>query len=168
MTQLETDLLWLKQAYEVAKDSPDPRTQNGAILISKEGFLIGYGHNRFAKGNGKNVLHTDERWNTKLKYDFIVHAERSAIYDAAFCQMNIPGSTLYCPWSACAACALAIIECGVTRVVGHKTPLHDGRPDWEASIKLALEMFQETGVVFEEVEGRFGVKIRFNGQETEF
>jgi dCMP deaminase len=161
---MNDDLRWLHRAYDVAKTSPDPRTQNGAVLVNPDNWEIGSGPNRFALG----VQHTHERWHTDLKYDFILHAERSAIYAAVRGLSCIPGSTLYCPWAACDACALTIIECGIKRVVGHKSVHHVGRPDWEASIGRAMEMFKEAGVTFEELEHHFGIKLRFGGQEVEF
>jgi dCMP deaminase len=47
------------------------------------------------------------------------HAERDAIYKAAFVGMQTEGATLYVPWFACADCARAIIAAGITRVVGN-------------------------------------------------
>ena len=150
----------MQVAYDFAsKQSTDPSTQNGAVLITKHNNRI-CGANHFALG----VKESEERWTRPLKYNFVEHAERNVIYAAARQGLATDGATMYCPWFACADCARAIIQAGIVEVVGHDTPIHATHPNWRDSIKLALEMFDESGVKYRHITGDMGgIPIRFNG-----
>ena len=175
-----TDKEYLKQAYAFAAEhSPDPSTQNGAILVDAtvaviaslddcdielDGPAVAYGANRFPRG----VEATKERLERPLKYSFICHAERDVIYDAAKHGVATEGLTMYCPWYACTDCARAIIQSGITEVIGHRTIL-DKTPDrWKETIDIALGMLDDAGVKNSFVGGEEGeldaVGVRFNGE----
>lgn len=178
-------LAYLKKAYEYAAEhSTDPSTQNGAIIVGKVGVLggprnvpdnyyvqteidvidiVGIGANHFPNG----VKETPERWERPAKYSWVEHAERNAIFDAVRKGNSTKGAVMYCPWFACADCGRAIIQAGIKEVIGHDSPLHKTQPNWSKSIEVADTMFREAGVKFSRIEGTFGVKIRFNGQEVE-
>lgn len=154
------DRLLLCEAYEVARGSPDPSTQNGAVLATAAGFKV-YGLNSFPLG----VSRDPERLERPLKYQYVEHAERSALYNAARCGATTYGATMYCPWYACTDCARGIIAAGVRRIVGHLLPEHQEHPRWHDSIKLALEMLAEAGVYYEWVEGKLGCSpIKMDGK----
>ena len=169
MTKVEmtaTDKEFLKQAYAFAAEhSPDPSTQNGAILVHQhDGRVIARGANRFPRG----VKVTKERLERPLKYSFICHAERDAIYDAARWGEATYGRIMYCPWYACTDCARAIIQAGIAEVIGHKTIL-DKTPDrWKETIDIALGMLDDAGVKNSFVGGEEGelgaVGVLFNGE----
>lgn len=151
----------LKIAYRLAhQESTDPSTQNAAILM-QAGIIIGKGVNRFSDG----VQETEDRWERPKKYLFVEHAERNAIYDAARNGYKVEGSTLYCPWFACADCARAIIQTGVKEVVGHDLQLHKDAAHWNESIQFAFQMFDEAGVKYRFIQCTLDETIRFNGQE---
>lgn len=156
-----TDLDYLHLAYKAAERSPDPSTQNGAVLVNSDGFLIASACNEFPH----DVLVTEERLVKPLKYQYIEHAERNAIYEAAYYGKKTQGATMYCPWFACMECARAIIQAGITEVVGHAFHLHTKRPDWQPAIERADEMLRDAGVRFRRVPGEVGgVRIRFDGE----
>lgn len=154
---------WLKLAYELAaKLSTDPRTQNAAIIVQSDGSSIGSA-NRFPDGVKENT----ERWTAPLKYKFVEHAERNAIYRAALSGFKTAGATMYAPWFACAECARAIIQAGIVEVIGHDYPPHKDQVSWKESIEIADVQLMEAGIKFTRIPGHFGVKIRFNGQVVE-
>ena len=162
--QEEHDRYYLSVAYNLAiRNSIDPSTQNGAVLVSYDmdmaGWIIGSGVNEFPRG----VKNTPERWERPLKYSVIEHAERNAIYNAAQHGHHIKGSTLFCPWIACSDCSRAIIQCGIKEVVGHKTAADQDSPQWKQSIAIAMTMLEEAGVNVRYFDGVIGVKMRFNG-----
>lgn len=168
MERLQTDSIareidYLRIAYYLAsKESPDLSTQNAALLVDPEsGQILAYGVNTFPRG----VNLTHERLSRKPdKYLFTEHAERNAIYDAAKRGIKTAGLTMYCPWSACADCGRAIIQSGVALLVIHKIPEHD-RPDWQASIKVAFDMFDEAHVPYRFITDKIGgVEIRFGAR----
>lgn len=150
---------YLLMAYTMAKKSPDLSTQNGAVIITPSGVAGGY--NKFPT----RVSVTKDRLQRPLKYSYMEHAERSAIYKAATLQLPVLGSTMYSPWFACADCGRAIIEVGIRKVVGHKKMLDETPDRWKESIDIALDMFKEAGVETEWFEGDLGgPKILFNGK----
>lgn len=134
---------WMRDAYLVAQASPDPSTQNGAILFNSDGGWIGFDCNHFPTG----VEYNDERWERPLKYEVIEHAERNAIFHAARVGAETYGSTMVVPWAACADCARAIIQAGVKRVVRHKQSTERGQGrNWDGTISIADIMLREAGV----------------------
>ena len=150
----------MRLAYRIAaEESTDPSTQNAAVIVSN-GLVVCAAANEFPAG----VAESPDRWERPLKYSYVEHAERRAIFGAAKYGWRCMGTTMYVPWFACAECARGIIEAGVTEVVGHNCPLHDSRPDWLDSVKLGRAMLLEAGVNLRFISGEYGVVIRFNGK----
>lgn len=143
----------LVMAYQAATKSPDPSSQNGAVLYvrNRDGIhdLI-TACNTFPDG----VAILPERLsNRDLKLSFIEHAERNLVYKAAKLGVSLSGETMYVPWFACDNCGRAIICSGIKKVIGHKK-IMDATPDrWRASIDMALIMLREAGVEIELYEG---------------
>jgi dCMP deaminase len=76
----ERDIKHLRMAFENARDlGTDPSTQNGAVIVDSDDWILGEGANFFPKG----VKETEAHWEMPLKYAFVEHAERNAIYAAA-------------------------------------------------------------------------------------
>lgn len=130
----------LVEAYYWATLSPDPSTQNGAVLYSRAGYLIGTGYNTFPFG----IRHTEERLlNRDKKLMYIEHAERNCLFSAVRNQSKIESSTLFCPWIACHDCCRAIVQMGVARIVGDAR-LSAGK--WMDSIEVGMDILGEAGV----------------------
>jgi dCMP deaminase len=156
----------MAEAYVYAKEhATDPSTQNGALIIDPwTQQVLAQGANHFPRG----VQENDFRWERPQKYQFVEHAERNSIYDAAAKGIKTDGRWMICPWYACTDCARAIIQAKIKKVIGHQTTLDWTPEHWKDSIEVALNMLDEAGVeytfwtgkVFEEDE----VKIRFNGE----
>jgi dCMP deaminase len=126
---------FLRQAIHLAATSPDPRTQNGAILVNRHGRIIGSGVNEPLPGMSK-----PGRWEYPAKGFYVEHAERRAIFEAVRMGCVIEWGTLYCPWFACADCARAIVGTGVSRVVGLAASAHGRwRDTCEAGDNILLE-----------------------------
>lgn len=150
----------LIEAYRVATRSPDPSTQNGAILLRDDKILCS-SSNSFPVG----VENKPERLERPDKYAFVEHAERGVIYVAARRGIETKGTTMIVPWFACSDCARAIICAGVSHVVGHQNMM-DATPDhWKESIAVAFQMLDESGVTYELISAKLGApQIRFNGE----
>lgn len=161
----EIDCMMLLKAYCHANEtSPDPSTKNGAVLLNVHKHVLTFGVNRFPKG----VAETEKRLLDKeTKYRLVVHAESSAIFNAARHGKMTNGSTLYCPFYACSECAKAIIQSGVKRVVGHATimALASEHTTWVQSIIDSWEVLHESGVECVLYDGIIGVTTRFNGKD---
>lgn len=166
----ELKKLWLLEAYRMALHSPDPSTQNGAIIVSESWVLskeldldlmLGRACNTFPKG----VENKPERLERPLKYAMVEHAERGAIYDAALNGHCTKGATMFVPWFACQDCSRAIICSGIKNVIGHKLMMDKTPPHWKESIETAFIMFKEAGIQFELIDGTLnGPEILFNGE----
>lgn len=151
---------WLRLAYKVASESPDPSTQNGAVIPAHNNVVL-QACNRFPR----KVTVSGERLERPLKYSYIEHAERNVIYEAARYGVALEGLTMYVPWYACSDCARAIIQAGIRKVVGHKQMM-DGTPEhWKESIAAAFVMFKEAGVETELLDVELGGPTTlFNGK----
>jgi len=163
MDQKELDLIYMQEAYRIGSScSTDPSTQNGAIIVNpliKEAISIGA--NRFP---GK-IINKPERWERPIKYSYVEHAERSAIYHAARTGRPTANCTMYCYWAACADCARAIILSGISRLVTHKIIMDISHERWKDTIELAFGMLKEAGVQLDQVEEPIEeYQIRFNGE----
>lgn len=122
----------LTDAYEVARNSPDNSSQNGAILTNLVGDILCVDCNRFPNGTEP----TKENLEKPLKYSLIEHAERNVIYKAARLGIPTDGKILVCPWFACADCARAIVCAGISLVIGHKPRMNNTPESWKNSVKI--------------------------------
>lgn len=173
MSKLEDDLRFLKEAYAYASDySTDPHTQTGVVIVKRKRILA-MGANHAPEG----VVMTAERNERPLKYNFIEHAERNAIYSAAKKGVKLEGSVLYSPWCPCAECARAIIQAGISEVVTHKEmdelstkhmKIMGNERFWDHSQYYAAQMFEEAGLIYRSAGGKIGgVSVLFRGQVFE-
>lgn len=156
------DWRWLLAiAYQEAKLSPDPSTQNGALLIDQDGAIVSRAVNRFPNG----VKTTPERWERPLKYKVIEHAERNVLFNLARTGIRTEGLVMVCPWAACADCARAIIQCGIKKLVTHQQA-HDKSPEfWRKEIEIAFVMLREAEVEVVMYDGLMGVEgVLHSGQ----
>ena len=159
---MTTPQQYLLRAYREATKSPDPSTQNGAIVVTVSGREPTVADcNRFPD----RVEVPPDRLKRPLKYQFIEHAERNVIYKCAKLGISTHGATMYVPWFACSDCARAIIQVGISHVVGHQR-MADQTPDhWKESIAHAMTMLEEARVKITMIPDFLdGPKILFNGQ----
>lgn len=173
----------LDEAYRYAQASPDPSTQNGAVLLADDLSVSCVGYTQPTENHYVGV---DTLNNREEKYKHLVHAERSCIYNAVRNKVNLEGQILVCPWYACPDCAWAIIECGVGFVWGHYDMGTAGQKDkssdriqWSDGIQKSYEMFRSAGVGFGHYIGnldwnyradqtqyrKLGGSIRVSGEE---
>lgn len=167
------DILFITLA--AARRSPDPSTQNGAILVS-EHYEDDYGLtlmgqplypyfntlecNRFPNG----VEATPTRWERSLKYMMVSHAEANALSAAARYGIPTNGLTLVCPWLACDRCAVQIINSGISHCVTLPRVADTTNTRWDDSISVADKMLEEAGIKLTFVDTTLGVQIRRNGE----
>lgn len=141
----------LGQCYREATESPDPSTQLGAVVVSQSGLLQSatLSHNGFTHG----WTPTDADFDRPRKYSLIEHAERRAIYGAARFGIPLLGATLYCTWAACADCARAIVESGMSRLVRHFPPSDEATDRWLESVALGDEILKAGGIEIVDIHG---------------
>lgn len=142
----------IRECYGEAALSPDPSTQIGAIILSRSNYPW-YGtisHNRPVCGWEM----TEADWETKSrKYLVVEHAERNAIYKAARAGLPLAFSTMVASWAACADCARAIVEVGITTLIRHVPPSDDASDRWMSSVEIGDKILVAGGVEIINVEG---------------
>lgn len=144
--------LCLREAYTLASRSPDTSTQNGAILYDEKGNFLAAGCNKFTKGMAVNHLILER----PIKYTYIEHAERQAIYNFVR-KSEKPGSaihTMVATWASCCDCARAIVQCGVKVLIRHVHDDKNGR--WVDSIKAGDAIMKAGGIEIINFEGIIG------------
>lgn len=131
------DKRWLDMAALVSSWSEDASTKVGAVIVDlKRKNLLEIGWNGIPRG----IKLTKEMQERPEKYNWFEHAERNAIYNAAYKGNSIKGSTLYCTLYPCPECARAIIQSGITEVVVKNN--EDWKPYWVKS----AEMLTDAGI----------------------
>jgi deoxycytidylate deaminase len=140
----------MTQAYLVATNSPDPQSQNGAILLDESLFVQGIGWNDFPKGVNEKYWTSSQ----EDKYYRVVHAETAALLNAARSGKATEGGVLVCPWSACAACAKHIAYLGIETLVRHTSPdrTEYSSTFWHNEGLIGDSILEEAGVRIVEIK----------------
>ena len=151
------------QSYELATNSKDPSTQNGAVLLDGTGWEVGVGWNHFPSGV------SDDHWTgpKEAKYARVVHAEVAAIIDAARRNGEAIGGVLVCGWAACSNCAKHIADTGIKELIRHTFVNSGGDVDshWYNDVLLGDEIMHEAGVDIIEVDlVPYDIELRRNGK----
>lgn len=144
--------------------STDPSTQNAAIIATRNGDMLCVDANRFPDG----VKEIPERWQRPLKYEYVEHAERNAIYKAAKLGFTTTGMIMYCPWFACSSCARAIVQAGIVEAVGLINTDAVTNARWQSSCEIGLTILKEGGVKVRYLSDRFGLEVLRDGKLVEF
>ena len=140
------DEYYIKMAEHIATKSKDPSTQVGCVIVGPDHEVRSTGFNGFPRGVVEN---TPTRWERPEKYEWVEHAERNAVYNAARVGVPLKGCTAYLNWEPhpCVNCAKAFIQAGIIEVVGPNIPFpsHSGT-DWKFDISCI--MMDEAGVEY--------------------
>jgi len=128
----------LIQAYAFASNSPDPSTQNAALIVDDDGNVEAWACNTFTRG----MVVTDEMLVRPLKYTYIEHAERGAVFHAARLGTKCLGKTMVCPWASCAECARSIVQAGIKTLVRHQDASDRSPERWVESIALSDKILE--------------------------
>lgn len=117
-------------------------------LFTKEYLKV---HPHFSEGE---VRLLDDRWSRPEKYEFIEHAERNAVYNAARIGTPLRGCVAYLNWepTPCIECAKAFIQAGIVKVVGPDIPF-SSTSDHDWKFEISCIMLEEAGVECVSVSG---------------
>jgi len=118
----------------------DDNDRGVACLIVKDNNIISHGINVLSNG----VKIREERVTKPMKYRWVSHAERNAIYNAARLGIKTDGAKLYCTYFPCADCARGIIQAGISEIYTNKPDFNHHK--WGESWVDAIVMFRESGV----------------------
>ena len=155
MEKIESVIHWDKYfinlCYEIAKKSKDPSTKVGSLIITQDNEIIATGFNGFPRKVGD---YKERYENREIKYLFIEHGERNAIYSAAKKGISTNNCKMYVPGMPCNDCCRAIIQCGITEVImdAEYDAKHPGYKDrWAKSSEISSIMFQESGIILRSI-----------------
>jgi len=136
---------FIKLASVVAEKSKDRSTKVGVVIVGPEKEVRSTGFNGFPRGIDDDI---EERHERPIKYEWTEHAERNAIYHAARIGVSLNGCSMYFNYEPvpCTVCARAIIQAGITRLIGYRNRPFPGIGYWPTSLETAKEMLNEAGV----------------------
>lgn len=148
------DKYFISLAMQVKEKSKDQSTKVGAVIVGSDSdnSILSTGFNGFCRGVDETP---PERWERPEKYDWVEHAERNAIYNAARNGVKLAGSSLYLvgmgpPTTPCINCARAVIQAGIGKVVGYG---YKPAPDnWIRELRFSLDMLAEARVEYVEFD----------------
>lgn len=128
--------------YQAELFSKDPCKKVGAIILAPESMqILSLGYN----GMPRNVDETrTERWERPMKYKYVEHAERNALYNAVRHGTPLEGSIAIVSMYPCCDCARGLIQSGI-RMIITKEPQWD-HERWGDDFKISCEMFMEADV----------------------
>ena len=144
-------MIWDKRLFNLAKHvaewSSDPGTKVGSVIAGPGNDVRALGYN----GLPRDIEDTAGFFERPLKYLWIEHAERNAIYAAARVGLALPGCRMYVSWFPCADCARAIVQVGLKEVIC-------AEPDW--SDRVWGEQFAQSKLIL--INGSVGVRFMGN------
>lgn len=145
------DQYFLEMTELVASKSKDPSTKVGAVIVGEDNEIRSTGFNGFPRGVNEDL---PERWERPIKYKFVEHAERNAIYNAARIGTSLKGATMYlnfepCP---CSDCTKAVIQSGIKKIIGKMVKFSGKGTHWEEDMKVSTVMLEEAGIETDIVE----------------
>jgi dCMP deaminase len=112
------DARYMGLAWIHASFSKDPSTQVGAVIVSKENYILGSGYN-----GPPRIMNDDEvNWSRPpkddpdafSKYDIMIHAEQNAI---DYSSGSVRESTIYVTAMPCPICMKELVRGQVSRIV---------------------------------------------------
>ncbi|GAB1432027.1 cytidine/deoxycytidylate deaminase family protein [Spirochaetota bacterium] len=149
-TRPSWDEYFMEVCRAIAKRATCDRGRSGCV-IAKDNQILATGY----VGSPASLPHCDqvghqlkkmvhEDGSESIHCVRTVHAEQNAICQAARRGIAIAGATLYCKMTPCRACAMMIINCGITRVVCEKK-YHRGAESEAmfANVNIVLEYVEE-------------------------
>ena len=125
-------------AEQIATWSKDPTQGVGAVIARPDHTIASVGFNGFPRGcNDDPALYADR----DVKRLRTVHAELNAILSA---REPLHGYTIYSTGRPCSACAAAIIQAGISRVLYRHNPELESR--WRESMDAGADLLLEAGI----------------------
>jgi len=141
------DKRFLDLARHIAQWSKDQSTKVGCVIVGTHREIRAVGYNGFPRGIEDEPA---DRHVKPTKYLWTEHAETNAIYQAARIGTPLEGCTMYLPWFPCMACARAIVQSGITRLVAVRPNLDD--PNWGTDFKSSPLLLQEAGICIDYID----------------
>lgn len=120
--------------------STDMETKVGCVVTDPLGNILVTGANHHTSG----VWKTQKNSTRPEKYDWIEHAERNAIYDAARRGIALEGASMHIRGFPCVECARAIAQAGIKNLYHGPT---DGFDPVKYKFDKAKRILSDRGVI---------------------
>ena len=153
---MDWDTYFMSLVYMTAMKSKDESTKNAAIIIGPNNEIRSTGYNSFPRGINDDII---ERQQRPLKYKFIEHGERNAIYNAVRIGVSTEFCTMYTLGTPCTDCARGIIQSGIKKVIIHSLWENINPVMWKDEAEISSILFTEAGVCLVELEGKIQSEI---------
>jgi dCMP deaminase len=137
------DLRFLELARHFSTWSKDESTKVGCVIVNSNKTVVSSGYNGLPRGCRDDVA---VRLSRPEKYFWFEHAERNAIYNAAYEGISVRDCTAYTTLCPCMDCARAIVQAGIQRVVTPEPDKVKYSKLWEEHFPKTLELFKECGI----------------------
>lgn len=136
---------WDNRFLELAKHhstwSKDESTKVGCVIVNSNKTVVSSGYNGLPRGCRDDL---SVRLSRPEKYFWFEHAERNAIYNAAYEGISVAGCTAYTTLCPCMDCARALVQSGIKRVVMYQEETFQEK--WKEHFIRTEELFKECGV----------------------
>jgi dCMP deaminase len=146
---IDWDDRFLELAHHVGQWSKDESRKVGCVIVGPHREVRAIGYNGFPRGIDDDASDRNER---PAKYLWTEHAERNAIYQAARIGTPLDGCSMYLEWFPCMACARALVQVGIARLVATRPDMLD--PRWGEEFATALALLKEAKIFMELVGPR--------------
>lgn len=147
MKDILMDSKWDTRFLELARHhagwSKDESTKVGCVIVNNNKTVVSSGYNGFPRGCRDDV---PVRLSRPEKYFWFEHAERNAIYNAAYEGIALDGCTAYSTLCPCMDCARALVQSGIKRVVTPEPDKTKYSQLWETHFPKTIELFSECNV----------------------
>ncbi len=133
-TDEQWDSYFLQLAKNVSNHSHDPIVKVGMMIVLGR-TILAWGYNRFPEQIPDKKIF----WKKSAKKLRVIHAEISAIGQAAKRGVAIEGATIYGTLFPCNNCALAVIAAGIKKVVCQRSKYSSDDPKFMDPLKVLNE-----------------------------
>ena len=132
---------WGKLIHFADKTSSDPDKK---IAVELRGRFPGAIFAANTLTNGQDW--SKEKMERPIKYSYIEHAERNAIYEAARLGFVLIGAKMWCMWFPCVDCARAIVQSGISTLIYMEEPKGPEETNMDWKFDIAREILIDGGV----------------------
>ena len=137
------DDYFMSMVYLAASRSKDHKTHIGAVVVGQNKEVVSLGYNGFPRGVNDFA---NERQEKPIKFEWLEHGERNAIYNATLIGASLKGCSMYTNGVPCTHCARGIIQSGIREVIVDEEWDKTNSIEDKENSEISLQMFNEAGV----------------------